>query len=403
MRFRYQVRDTAGTARGGVLEADHKEAMIAGLLQQGYAIIALKEMAVDQSGRALHRPIRVESRELASFTGQLAVMLTAGLPLLNSLHILLQQTRGRDLQRIVERVTSDVRSGSGLGDALGQHPQVFPPIYVNTIRAGEASGTLDTVVLQLSSHLGKFETFNRKLKSASAYPIFTALLAVAIMVMMMTFVIPRFAGVFEASGAQLPWLTRVLLNAAGSGLEQMMLVFLGMAGLMLLLVKYSFRIEGGRRWMDSLKLKMPVIGDLEKKRIMVALTSTLGMLLQAGVPLLKALQVAAGTITNYQGREVLQNVIRSISAGESLAVPLRQSGLFPPMLTDMIAVGEATGSLDTVLGQLAEYCERELTDRLENLARMIEPLLILLVAVMVGGIVIALLLPMMNMVSLVGM
>ena len=151
------------------------------------------------------------------------------------------------------------------------------------------------------------------------------------------------------------------------------------------------------------KIRSPVIGDLEKKRMMLALTSTLGMLLQAGVPLLKALQVAAGTITNYQGREVLQNVIRSISAGESLAVPLRQSGLFPPMLTDMIAVGEATGSLDTVLGQLAEYCERELTDRLENLARMIEPLLILLVAVMVGGIVIALLLPMMNMVSLVGM
>lgn len=402
MRFKYRIRDAGGGAMSGILEAEHKEAMIAGLLRQGYAIIALREVDANQSGRELHRPIRVDQRGLASFTGQLALMLAAGLPLMNCLQILQQQTHGPHLKRILERVAAEVRSGSGLGDALGQHPRVFPPVYVNTVKAGEASGTLDTVFLQLSSHLHKREEFSRKLKSASAYPLFTTLLAMVILVLMMTFVIPRFAGIFEASGAQLPGPTRVLLNA-GSGLRQFAPFLAAMAALMFLLVKYSTRTEASRASIDSLKLKLPVVGSLERKRMMVGITSTLGMLLQAGVPVLPAMQVTAGTMTNRKGREVLQTVVRSISGGESIAEPLARSGIFPPMLTDMIAVGEATGSLDTVLGQLAEYCERELGDSLESLARMIEPLLILLVAAMVGGMVIALLLPMMNMASLVGM
>lgn len=401
MKFRYRIRDAGGLAINGILDAEHKKAMITELLQQGYAIIALREVDSNQSGRELRRSVRVDDRELAVFTRQLAFMLAAGLPLMHCLQLLQQQTRGTQLKGILDQVGAEVRSGLGLGDALSHHPLVFPLVYVNTVKAGETSGALDTVFQQLSSHLQKKEEFNRKLKSASAYPVFTTLLAVVILVLMMTFVIPRFVSIFESSGIQLPWPTRVLLNA-GSGMRQAAPFLLGLGGLVFLMQKYSTRTEGGSISMDALKLKLPVVGSLERKKMMVAITGTLGMLLQAGVPILQAMQVAAGTITNGKGREVLQNAIRSISSGESLAAPLARSGIFPPMLTDMIAVGEATGSLDTVLGQLARYCEGELTDSLESLTRLTEPLLILLVATLVGGIVIALLLPMMNMVSMVG-
>jgi len=401
LKFRYRIRDAGGLAISGILDAEHKKAMITELLQQGYAITALREVDSNQSGRELRRPVRVDDRELAAFTRQLAFMLAAGLPMMHCLQLLQQQTRGSQFKGILDQIGAEVRSGSGLGDALSHHPQVFPQVYVNTVKAGETSGNLDTVFQQLSSHLQKKEEFNRKLKSASAYPIFTSLLAVVILVLMMTFVIPRFVSIFEASGIQLPWPTRVLLNA-GSGMRQAAPLLLGLAGFGFLMQKYSIRTERGSISIDALKLKLPVVGNLERKKMMVAITSTLGMLLQAGVPILQAMQVAAGTMTNGKGREVLQNAVRSISCGESLAAPLARSGIFPPMLTDMIAVGETTGSLDIVLGQLARYCERELTDSLESLTRMAEPLLILLVATLVGGIVIALLLPMMNMVSMVG-
>ncbi|HRY12352.1 MAG TPA: type II secretion system F family protein [Syntrophomonadaceae bacterium] len=401
MKFKYRIRDASGLAVSGFLEGEHKKAIINGLLQQGYAIVALREVDSNQSGRELQRPVRVGDRELAAFTRQMALMLAAGLPLMHCLQLLQQQTRGTQLKGILDRVGAEVRSGSGLGEALSHYPQVFPLMYINTVKAGEASGALDTVFQQLSSHLQKREEFNRKLKSASAYPIFTTILAVVILVLMIIFVIPRFVSIFAASGIQLPWPTRVLLNA-GSGIRKAAPWLLGVAGSWFLVLKYSTRTEGGRLSIDSLKLKLPVVGSLERKKMTVAITSTLGMLLQAGVPILQAMRVAAGTMTNGKGREVLHDAMRSISSGESLAAPLARSGIFPPMLTDMIAVGEATGSLDTVLDQLALYCEMELSDSLESLARMTEPLLILLVAAIVGGMVIALLLPMMNMVSMVG-
>ncbi|MDD4775912.1 MAG: type II secretion system F family protein [Syntrophomonas sp.] len=403
MRYKYRVRDSSGLSKTGVLEADHKKTVILGLLEQGYAIVDLLELDPDLTERRqLHLPTKVDGGSLALFTRQLAVMLAAGLPILHCLQTLQPQTGNPKLRKILARLVTEVRAGSGLAEAFSNHPQDISPVYVNIIQAGEASGTLDTVLLQLSSHLQKEEASKRKLKAAAAYPIFTSLLALMIMILLVALVLPRFAEIFITSGVSLPWTTRLLLGA-GDKMQSAAPYLLLSAGTVTCLLRWVFHTRVGGMCVDYLKLILPLIGPLERKRLEVIFTATLAILLRAGIPILPALEVVADTTGNCKCRETIGAAIRSTSAGDSLAGPLARSGMFQPMLTDMIAVGEATGTLDSVLGQLSEYCETELSDSLENLAKMVEPLLILVVAVIVGAVVVAMLLPMMDMVGAVGL
>lgn len=403
MKYHYRVRDARGVALKGILEADHKNAVIMGLLEQGFAIVHLREHDTDiPAHRQLHLSARVDRGALAAFTRQLSVMLAAGMPIMDCLQTVQLQNGDPALRRIFDKVIAEVRAGSGLGQALSAYPQTFSPVYINMIKAGEASGALDTMLLRLSDHLQKGEESRRKLKSASAYPVFTALLAVFIMGLLVVLVIPRFAGILESSGVSLPWSTRFLLYASEE-LVTAVPFLIGLIAGSICLIKRAARTSKGGVLLDTLKLRLPLIGPLERKRIMAAFTGTLGILLKAGIPILPALEVVGETITNWKYREVISAVRRSISAGATVAEPLARSGVFPPMLTDMIAVGEATGTLDIVLGQLSDFCDTELNDSVENMTKLIEPLLILVVAGIVGAVVVAMLLPMLDMVSTVSM
>lgn len=403
MKYHYRVRDQRGVALSGILEADNQGAVIFGLLEQGFAIVHLREHDTDvPAHRQLHLSARVDQESLASFTRQLSVMLAAGVPIMDCLQTLQLQTSSPALSRILDKVITEVRAGSGLGQALGNHPQTFSPIYISMIKAGEASGALDIILLRLSDHLQKGAARRKKLRSASAYPIFTALLALFIMGLLVVFVIPRFAGVLEASGVNVPWSTRFLLNASAE-LPTAAPFVIGSVAAASCLIRQAARTRNGGIYLDTLKLRMPIIGSLERKRIMATFTGTLGILLKAGIPILTALEVVGETITNGKCREVIAATRRSISAGETVAGPLARSGVFSPMLTDMIAVGENTGSLDVVLSQLSDYCDGELNDSLENLTKLVEPLLILVVAGIVGAVVVAMLLPMLDMVSTVNL
>ncbi|MFA7077067.1 MAG: type II secretion system F family protein [Syntrophomonas sp.] len=404
MRFEYRARDGQGRLRAGILDAEHKNAVVEGLLGQNYYIVSLKERSAHKDisiDLELNRLARVSTPDLAIMTRQLSVMLAAGLSILRSLKILAEQTSNNRLKEAVLIIAGDIESGLALWEALNRHPQIFPRVYVSMIKAGELGGALDAVLNRLCIHLEREQEFNSKLKSASIYPAITSIFAVLVVILIVTFVMPRLAGIFQSSGVALPWPTRLLLGA-GSSLKSGGLYIIPGTGVALYFIKRSRTTHGGRLFFDNLLLRLPVLGRTIKQIIIARFASTLGILIKSGIPVLQALEVVAETVGNSVVGEAIAGACRSIKAGDSIAGPLQRSGVFEPMVTDMIAVGEETGALDEMLMQLSDYYERELMHTLDTLITIIEPLLIVLVAILVGGAVIAMLLPMLDMVNLVG-
>lgn len=348
--------------------------------------------------RRFHRAGR---SQLVLATRQLATLVKAGMPLLRALHTVSDQLEAGPLRRVFVAVARDVESGVKLSEALSRHPTWFPAFYVNMVRAGEVGGLLDEILKRLAELLEKQARLKSRVKSALMYPAFVMVAAVGILLVLMAFVVPTFMGMFQELGSELPLPTRLLVGACTAVRRWWWVVLLGIAG-GAAGFQALLRTPSGRRLADRVALRAPLIGSLVERLLIARFARTLGTLLSSGVPMLSALETVRATVTNQVIDDALQDVERSLKAGESLARPMELSDVFPPLVTRMVALGEETGQLDQMLMQVADSYEDEVDVQLAGLTQLLEPMLILFVGGVVGFIVIAMFLPLMSLTKLLG-
>ena len=354
-----------------------------------------------RSRRALFR-VRPSARsQLVLSTRQLATLIKAGMPLLRSLRTVSDQLDPGPLREVFVAVSADVESGVKFSEALSSHPRWFPPFYVNMIRAGELGGLLEEILKRLAELLEKQARLRERVKSALIYPAFVMVAAVGILTILMVFVVPTFLGMFTELGSALPLPTRILVGACGAIRTWWWAALLGLIGFGAL-VNMLLRTSAGKRFVDQGTLNAPVFGSLVERLLISRFTRTLGTLIASGVPILSALETVRATVTNVVIDDALQDVERSLKVGESLARPMELSGVFPPLVTRMVALGEETGQLDQMLMQVAESYEEEVEVQLAGLTQLLEPFLIVFVGGIVGFIVIAMFLPLMSLTKLLG-
>lgn len=405
MKFEYRVRDEQGRLKSGIWEADHKNSVVAGLLLQNYYIVFLKELQAGQRDGQMEIHLssfkKVNGQDLVIFTRQLSVMLAAGLPIMRCLKILAEQACNPRLKDVVLRIQEDIETGLPLWEAFARHPEIFSRIYISMLKAGETGGVLDAVLDKLSYHLEKEQEFNSKLKSASIYPIFISILAVSVVLLVITLIMPRFVSIFASSGVQLPVPTRLLIGASELLKTGGLSTFISLFGLIFLIKHFKGTARGGLIY-DSILLHLPLLGRSIRQIAVARFARTLGILIKSGINVLQALEVVEDIVGNAVIGRAIAGACHSIKEGESITSPLQRTGLFEPLVTHMIAVGEETGRLDEMLIHLSDYYEVELIHTLDTLIAVIEPLLIFMVALVVGGVVISILYPMFEMINLIG-
>ncbi|MEX2420697.1 MAG: type II secretion system F family protein, partial [Actinomycetota bacterium] len=360
--YAYQVRDRAGKMLSGTLEADSQGAVAQKLRSMGYAPVKIDE--VKQSGLQKEITIpgfgqKVKLADLAIFSRQFATMINSGLSLIRSLTILAEQTESKALATVIDEVRVDVESGRSLSQALAEH-EAFPKLYVAMVRAGETAGMLDQVLMNVAAMLEKDVALRRTIKSAMTYPVLVFVMAIGLTAAMLIFIVPTFAGLFESLGGELPWPTQMLVSASNfiSSLLGLFLLFV-MPILLWQLFKYVRKTEQGRYRIDAIKLKAPVFGPLFHKIAISRFARNLGTLLKAGVPILQALEITADTVNSGPVSMAIKDVQDGVREGEAIATPLREHEVFPPMVVQMIAVGEETGAVDTMLDKIAEFYDQE--------------------------------------------
>ena len=400
--FKYQVRDKSGKPVEGVLDGENKDAVSAKLRSMGYVIVSLEQSGgLLASMNSITFGTGVANKDITIFSRQFATMIGAGLSLTKCLAILGQQTESPALRVIISQIGKDVESGQSLSDAMSKHPKVFPPIFVNMVRSGETGGVLDEVLNRVADHFEREEMIKGRIKSAMTYPIAMGALVLLVLIAMLVFVVPTFQSMFASMGGELPLPTQILVNLSEGAR--------GLPGLFTVIGTIAFTItfrwwkttENGRFTWDSIKLRMPVFGKLIRKMALSRFTRTFGTLVAAGVPILSALDIVGST----SGNEVIHRAVRKVRAaikeGETIAKPLGENPIFPAMVVQMISVGEETGALDAMLSKVAEFYDEEVTAGVDGLTSLIEPLMMATLGLVVGGVVIALYMPMFEVINLV--
>ena len=339
--------------------------------------------------------------QLVLSTRQLATLVKAGMPLLRALRTVTDQLDPGPLRDVFGAVAGDVEAGVKLSEALSSHPKWFPPFYVNMVRAGEVGGLLDEILKRLAELMEKQARLRERVKSALMYPAFVMVAAVGILIVLMVFVVPTFLGMFSELGSNLPLMTVILVNACNVVRAWWWIVLLALAG-MAVLGRMFLQTPMGRRLADQASLGAPLFGSLVERIVVARFARTFGTLIASGVPILSALETVRATVTNVVIDEALQEVEHSLKVGESLAQPMERSGVFPPLVTRMIALGEETGQLDRMLMQVADSYEEEVEVQLGGLTQLLEPMLIVFVGGIVGFIVIAMFMPLMSLTKLLG-
>ena len=344
----------------------------------------------------------VPAKDLAIFTRQFSVMIDAGLPLVQCLEILGTQQMNRAFQKVLFQIRQDVESGSTLADALRKHPKVFDELFSNMVAAGEAGGILDTILQRLSEHIEKAVKLKASVKKAMIYPVAVITIAIGVIWVILTFVIPVFASLFQnlGGGAALPLPTRIVIGLSHF-LQRFSLIIIGAMGAG---YWFGFRpyyaTEAGRRQVDGMMLKIPIIGLLLRKIAVARFCRTLGTMISSGVPILDALDITGKTAGNRVVQDAIMQTRTSIEAGKTISEPLKETDVFPPMVTQMISVGEQTGALDTMLAKIADFYDDEVDDAVAGLLTLLEPVMISFLGVMIGGIVIAMYMPIFSLISI---
>lgn len=394
--YEWKGRDRHGAAQSGVLIGDSKDAVVAALRRQQIVVTTVKEKGKEIALPKFGGGIR--SKDIAIFTRQFSVMIDAGLPLVQCLDILGQQQENKALQKIILQVRQDVEAGSALAEAMRKHPQAFDDLYVNMVAAGEAGGILDTILQRLAKYIEKAVKLRTQVRSALMYPIAVIAIAIIVVYVILWKVIPVFATLFEGLGTSLPWLTQVVVNISNFLGQFWWLIFLVVFGVAFALRQY-YQTDAGRYQIDKFLLRTPVFGGLLRKIAVARFCRTLATLLSSGVAILESLDITARTSGNAVLEEAILHVRKEVEEGKSLAEPLTRTQQFPPMVCQMIGVGEQTGAMDAMLSKIADFYEDEVDAAVDGMLALMEPILITFLGVVIGTIVVAMYLPMFTLIS----
>jgi type IV pilus assembly protein PilC len=395
--FVYQGRTASGN-QNGEIEAPDRSAAVGELRRRSILVTKIAEKSAPKMSFKFGG--KVKDKEMAIFTRQFSTMIDAGLPLVQCLNILAEQSESKTLRSVTGQVARHVEAGSTLADALRRHPRTFDDLFTNLVEVGEAGGILDVVLQRLAAYIEKAAALKRKVKAAMVYPCAIIGVALLVVIFMLTFVIPTFAQMFKDLGADLPLPTKIVMILSDFVRSYILLIIAGMIGAVMALRSY-YRTEGGRATIDALMLKTPVFGTLVRKVAVARFTRTLGTLVQSGVPILDGLRITARTAGNKVVEKAVLQCRAAVTEGKTLADPLRTSGVFPPMVTQMISVGEQTGALDAMLSKIADFYDDEVDTAVSTLTSLLEPIMIVFLGVVVGGLVVAMYLPIFKLVTLV--
>ncbi len=398
--FKYEGKTLRGQIKKGEFDAPDQGAVRVYLRQQNIIPTKIspkgKEIAFSFSfGK------KVTQRAIAIFTRQLATMIDAGLPLVQSLEILSAQQENKAFKEIIREIREDVEGGSTFAGALKKHPKAFDDLYTNLVVAGEEGGILDNILLRLAGYIEKAEALKKKVKSAMVYPSTIVGVAVIVVMILMIFVIPVFENMFQSAGQTLPLPTLIVITMSKI-IKKYVFIVIPALGVLFYLLRRYHRTDNGKALIDRLLLKLPVIGPLLQKISVARFSRTLGTLVSSGVPILDGLTIVSKTSGNRTIETAILNARASIREGETIAEPLSRSGMFPPMVIQMISVGESTGALDSMLSKIADFYEEEVDVAVGNLTSLLEPFLMVFLGVVIGGVVISMYLPIFQMASAVG-
>lgn len=400
--FTYTARRDQGSVFSGELVADTKAAVVAELRRKGLTVVRLEEKrGLPNISELLESSKRIKPRDKAVFARQFATMINAGLAVLRALSVLEEQTQNPRLKKIVAAVRGDVEAGMPLSDAMAKHPVAFDRLYVSMVRAGEAGGALDKTLIRLAIQLEKDDSLRRSIKSAMTYPVLIGVFALLVMFGMILFIIPIFGSMYDDLGGELPMLTRGMIGVSDALKGYWFIIFP-----VLILIVWGFlrlkKTEQGRRTWDRTKLKLPMkLGPVIQKIAVARFSRTLATLVGAGVPILQAIEITGRTSGNSVIEDSMLEVKESVRSGETIARPLSRVPVFPPMVTQMISIGEETGALDAMLNKIADFYEDEVDAAVKSLTSIIEPIMMMFIGGMVGIIVIGMYLPIFNMMNLV--
>jgi type IV pilus assembly protein PilC len=397
--FAYSGRTRGGQTVSGERAADSMDAAVAALRREQILVTRITPAKAKAGAKKAGRTDKtVSPKNLAVFVRQFSVMIDAGLPLVQCLEILGTQEEDKNFAAVILATRTDVESGASLADAMRKYPKTFDSLFTNMIAAGEAGGILDTILKRLATFIEKAVKLKGQVKSAMVYPVAIIIIATVVVTVILWKVIPTFAAMFSGMGAQLPLPTRVVIALSNGIVRYGAFVIVGLAAVIYGLKQY-YKTEAGRHQIDAIVLKLPVLGLLMRKIAVARFCRTLATLISSGVPILDGLEITAKTSGNAIVEDAIMVTRKSIERGETIAAPLKETGVFPPMVTQMIGVGEATGALDTMLAKIADFYEEEVDVAVAGLLTLLEPIMIAVLGGVVGGIVIAMYMPIFDMIS----
>jgi type IV pilus assembly protein PilC len=397
--YNYNAKDKMGRTVNGALEGASEFEISEVLHRQDLVVVSI-ELTKSRKSSSKHKQNKIKLDDLVIFSRQLATMIDAGIPLVQCLGILAEQIEHPGLREVVSAVRQDIVAGISFCDALAKHPQVFSDLFINMVRAGEASGMLADILDRLAAYLEKSASLNRKIKSSLVYPAVVVTIAVGITAVLLLKVVPTFKGIFESLGGKLP-LPTVILITISDLFRKAFLLLVGVVVFIGFLFKKYISTEKGRYNFDKAKLKLPVLGELFRKVALAKFSRTFSTLVKSGVSVLTALEIVATTSGNKVVEEAISACRSSVREGETISRPMTKSGIFPAMVCRMISVGEQTGQLEKMLSKIADFYDEQVDAAVSGLTSMIEPIIIVFLGVVVGGIVIALFLPIFKITELI--
>lgn len=400
--FTYSARNVSGSLQQGEIELPNREDVVGYLRKQKLIPVKIEEKKAGLDLGALGDLFapKVTTRDIVIFTRQFATMINSGLPLVQSLDILARQSENKVLAKVIEDVQFDVESGNTLADALRQHPKVFSDLFVNMVAAGEVGGILDVILLRLAGFMEKNDALLRKIKGAMVYPAVILTVAVGAVATLLIVVIPTFQNMFDSAGVALPGPTRFVIFLSET-LQGYWYVFAAVIAGAVAGIRYAYGTPGGQLTIDRMLLRAPVLGPMLRKTAVARFTRTLGTLVASGVSILDGLEITARTAGNRVIQDAVMESRSSIAGGETISEPLKRAGVFPPMVVSMINVGEQTGGLDEMLSKIADFYDEEVDQAVEALLSAMEPILIVFLGGVVGGMIVAMYLPIFDMINAV--
>jgi len=390
--YKYKVKNMSGELLTGSLEKDSKAQCIDELKSKNYFIIDLKEEIIKQDVLDISSFKKVKIKDIAVFCREFSTLINAGLPIVSSLATIKEQTENKKFKKALNQIYEDVQKGGTLSDSMRKHSDIFPSLLFNMVEAGEVSGTLDKVMNDLSDHFEKENELNQKVKSALTYPAIVTIVAIFVVIFLITNVLPIFIGMFKDAGAQLPLPTIILLTISYY-LTRYWYLFIGVILLIIYIFIKILNTKRGKFFYDRLILNIPIFGPLNRKIITTRFTRTLAALINAGIPLIKSMEVIEKVVGNTFVAEGLKNAQDDIKKGMALSEPLKSLNIFPPMVIQMINIGENSGSLDKILSKTADFYDSEVDASVSQMTTLLEPLIIVVLAVVVGFIIISIIMP----------